>query len=67
MIHHTAGLHPQSPRHFDGNVQRESPKPDGPSTSVTSLQLLRKQKAGRDSSVGVATRYGLDGRGIESR
>jgi hypothetical protein len=31
------------------------------------LQFVLKKKAGRDSSVGIATRYGLDGTGIESR
>ena len=28
--------------------------------------LLKTYKGGRDSSVGIATRYGLDGPGIES-
>jgi hypothetical protein len=31
------------------------------------LTALSKKKVGRDSSVGIATRYGLDGPGIESR
>jgi hypothetical protein len=37
-------------------------------TLCHSLQYLSlKWKVGRDSSVGIATRYGLDGPGIESR
>ena len=32
-----------------------------------SFQNLRSQCVGRDSSVGIATRYRLDGPGIESR
>jgi len=31
------------------------------------LTSLSRKKVGRDSSVGIATRYGLDGPGIESR
>jgi hypothetical protein len=31
------------------------------------FQYETKHSAGRDSSVGIATRYGLDGPGIESR
>ena len=50
---------------LNDNLQRQSYKPYGP-TPVTWLQLLRKQ-VGRDSSVGIATRYGLDGPWIESR
>jgi hypothetical protein len=34
---------------------------------VIKLNLLNHVLVGRDSSVGIATRYGLDGPGIESR
>ena len=37
------GLHPQSPRHLLWQPSRESGKPFGLPTSVTWLQLLRKQ------------------------
>ena len=30
-------------------------------------EIHTKRKEGRDSAVGIATRYGLDGSGIESR
>jgi len=33
----------------------------------TKIQVVPIQAVGRDSSVGIATRYGLGGRGIESR
>jgi hypothetical protein len=31
------------------------------------LRLYTKKKVGRDTVVGIATRYGMDGPGIESR
>ena len=34
---------------------------------LTALTVIRTDRVGRDSSVDVATRYGLDGLGIESR
>jgi hypothetical protein len=34
---------------------------------MTNFVRLRFHDGGRDSSVGIATRYGLDGPGIESR
>jgi hypothetical protein len=33
---------------------------------VTRLDMYRRNYVGRDSSVGIVTRYGLDGSGIES-
>jgi hypothetical protein len=38
-----AGLHPQSPRHFAWQTSLLVSQPYGPPTSVTGLQLLRKQ------------------------
>ena len=36
-------------------------------TTMTQIRSLPASSKGRDSSVGIATRYGLDGPGIESR
>jgi len=44
------GIHPQSRRHFHDNFQYEAQKPDGLPTSVTCLQLLRKQKYTNNST-----------------
>jgi hypothetical protein len=46
------------------------PKRQSETTKLLKVGKLQKEligKLGRDSSVGIATRYGLDGPGIESR
>jgi len=42
------------------------PLPDESSLNILFYIILQSIPEGRDSSVGVATRYGLDGPGIES-
>ena len=44
-----------------------SPAGDRENNRISILTLVRNLVVGRDSSVGIATRYGLDGPGIESR
>jgi len=46
-----------------GNELLGTPRP----SRGTVLKFLLKKLVGRDSSVGTATRYGLDGPGIESQ
>jgi hypothetical protein len=53
-----AGLHPQIPHHFSWDLQRGSHRPDGPPTSVTWFQLLRKQKnTGTSTTLIAETRW----------
>jgi hypothetical protein len=40
---------------------------EGSSSGILNKLVLHKTQMGRDSVVGIATRYGLDGLGIESR
>ena len=75
LDHATARSVIRRPRVLDGRVRSQSSPCDtcgGQSDSATaspssSVHFTNGIPMGRDSSVGIATRYGLDGPGIESR
>ena len=61
------------PRFLGRRARRAVAIPTEPSralfimTTIKICNLYKTRYVGRDSSVGIATRYGLDGPGIESR
>ena len=58
-MHHHLGTHPQ-----DHAVQKSS---EPQRNDCSHIMFYNNDKLGRDSSVGIATRYGLGGPGNESR